>query len=139
MLPLLIAAGLAIGGVVIAANWNSIVNWLKDFVPKLRAAWNSVRENVPHGARIFGDIIVEGAERLARIIHKLYYKENGQWIEETTTRKVSEDEVPASIRNKINRKEADITEEIEKELKECAETSASLDDKMQKIKNRIEC
>lgn len=117
MLPLLIAAGLAIGGVVIAANWNSIVNWLKDFVPKLRAAWNSVRENVPHGARIFGDIIVEGAERLARIIHKLYYKENGQWIEETTTRKVSEDEVPASIRNKINRKEADITEEIEKELK----------------------
>ena len=117
MLPLLIAAGLAIGSVVIAANWNSIVNWLKDFVPKLRAAWNSVRENVPHGARIFGDIIVEGAERLARIIHKLYYKENGQWIEETTTRKVSEDEVPASIRNKINRKEADITEEIEKELK----------------------
>ena len=117
MLPLLIAAGLAIGGVVIAANWDSIVNWLKDFVPKLRAAWNSVRENVPHGARIFGDIIVEGAERLARIIHKLYYKENGQWIEETTTRKVSEDEVPASIRNKINRKEADITEEIEKELK----------------------
>lgn len=117
MLPLLIAAGLAIGGVVIAANWNSIVNWLKDFVPKLRAAWNSVRENVPHGARIFGDIIVEGAERLARIIHKLYYKENGQWIEETTTRKVSEDEVPASIRNKVNRKEADITEEIEKELK----------------------
>ena len=117
MLPLLIAAGLAIGGVVIVANWDSIVNWLKDFVPKLRAAWNSVRENVPHGARIFGDIIVEGAERLARIIHKLYYKENGQWIEETTTRKVSEDEVPASIRNKINRKEADITEEIEKELK----------------------
>ena len=117
MLPLLIAAGLAIGSVVIAANWNSIVNWLKDFVPKLRAAWNSVRENVPHGARIFGDIIVEGAERLSRIMHKLYYKENGQWIEETTTRKVSEDEVPASIRNKINRKEADITEEIEKELK----------------------
>lgn len=117
MLPLLIVAGLAIGSVVIAANWDSIVNWLKDFVPKLRAAWNSVRENVPHGARIFGDIIVEGAERLARIIHKLYYKENGQWIEETTTRKVSEDEVPASIRNKINRKEADITVEIEKELK----------------------
>ena len=117
MLPLLIAAGLAIGGVVIVANWNSIANWLKDFVPKLRAVWNSVRKNVPHGARIFGDIIVEGAERLARIIHKLYYKENGQWIEETTTRKVSEDEVPASIRNKINRKEADITEEIEKELK----------------------
>ena len=117
MLPLLIAAGLAIGGVVIAANWNSIVNWLKDFVPKLRAACNSVRENVPHGARIFGDIIVEGAERLARIIHKLYYKENGQWIEETTTRKVSEDEVPAPIRNKMNREEADITEEIEKELK----------------------
>lgn len=117
MLPLLIAAGLAIGGVVIVANWDSIANWLKDFVPKLRAAWNSVRENVPHGARIFGDIIVEGAERLVRVMHKLYYKENGQWIEETTTRKVSEDEVPASIRNKINRKEADITEEIEKELK----------------------
>ena len=33
MLPLLIAAGLAIGGVVIVANWDSIANWLKDFVP----------------------------------------------------------------------------------------------------------
>ena len=31
MLPLLIAAGLAIGGVVIVANWDSIANWLKDF------------------------------------------------------------------------------------------------------------
>ena len=45
----------------------------------------------------------------------------------------------ASLEHKLRyKKNLECTEEIEKELKECAETSASLDDKMQKIKNRIE-
>ena len=45
----------------------------------------------------------------------------------------------ASLEHKLRyKKNLECTEEIEKELKECAETSASLDEKMQKIKNRIE-
>ena len=116
MLPLLIGAGLLIGGVLIVANWDSIVNWLKDFVPKLKAAWEKVRIMVPHGARIYGDLVVEGADKLAKIMHKLYYKEDGQWVEETTTRKVSQDEVPPAILAKIRMQESDITENMEAEL-----------------------
>lgn len=113
MLPLLIGAGLLIGGVLVVANWDSIVNWLKDFIPKLKAAWEKVRVFVPHGARIYGDMIVEGADKLAKIMHKLYYQEDGQWVEETTTRKISKNEVPAAILAKIGKKETDITETME--------------------------
>ena len=67
---------------------------------------------------IFGDLIVEGADYLVKIAHKLYYQEDGQWIEETTTRKIPESEVPPAIRDKVyaQQKEEDITEEIEEEL-----------------------
>lgn len=116
MIPVLIGLGLLIGGAAVVAYWDEVMNWLKDFIPKLKRAWVSVRENVPHGARIYGDIIVSGAEQLARIMHRLYYKEKGQWIEETTTKKVKASEVPDKIRNKFAQREADITEEIEEEL-----------------------
>ena len=97
---------------------TSVKNWLRDFIPKLKAAWKQLREFVPYGARIFGDLIVEGADYLVKIAHKLYYQEDGQWIEETTTRKIPESEVPPAIRDKVyaQQKEEDITEEIEEEL-----------------------
>ena len=47
----------------------------------------------------------------------------------------------ASLEHKLRYKknlELDCTEEIEKELKMCADTSALLDEKMQKIKDEIE-
>ena len=45
----------------------------------------------------------------------------------------------ASLEHKLRyKKNLECTEEIERELKECAETSACLDEKMQKIKNKIE-
>lgn len=116
MLPLLIGAGLLIGGALIVANWDSVIGWLRNFIPKLKAAWESIRVMVPHGARIYGDLIVEGANKLAKIMHKLYYQEDGQWVEETTTRKVSEREVPAAILAKIRKQETDITETMEQEL-----------------------
>jgi hypothetical protein len=116
MIPLLIGLGVLIGGALIVANWDAIVDWLHDFVPKLKAAWEKVRDSIPHGARIFGDLVVEGAERLMKISHRLYYKKNEQWIEETTTRKIPESEVPPFIRNKGIKKETDITEEMEEEL-----------------------
>ena len=55
MLPVLIAAGLIIGGAVIVANWDSIVNWVKDFIPKLVSAWESVRAFVPYEFMFVGD------------------------------------------------------------------------------------
>ncbi len=117
MIPVLIGLGVLIGGAILVANWGAIVDWLNDFIPKLKKQWKTLREGIPNGARIYGDLIVEGADRLAKIMHKLYYKEDGHWVEQTTTRKVSEDEVPEAIRNKLNRNtESDITGEIEEEL-----------------------
>ena len=116
MLPVLIAAGLLIGGAIIVANWDSIVNWVKDFIPKLVSAWESVRAFVPYEFVFVGDLICEGAKALARIMNKLYYKEDGQWMEETTTRTIDESEVPPHIRAKIAQKEADITEELMLEM-----------------------
>lgn len=110
MIPVLI--GLAIGGVLLVANWDSVVDWLSDFIPKLRKKWAELREFVPHEAQIVGDRI----DNLVRIMHKLFYKEKGQWFEETTTRKVPANEVPSRIRNKINRQETDITTLMEAEL-----------------------
>ena len=53
---------------------------------------------------------------LIKIAHKFYYQEDGQWIEETTSRKLPESEVPPFIRNKGIKKETDITEEMEEAL-----------------------
>ncbi len=118
MIPLLIAAGLVIGGIAIAMNWKDVVNWLKNFIPKLRREWKKVRENVPFGARIVGDLIVKGLDKLAKIMHKLYYQEDNHWVEETTTQIIDESEVPPEIVEKIKREngETNITPEMEKEL-----------------------
>ena len=71
---------------------------------------------MPYAAVIVGDLIVEGVSRMAGIMHRLYYKEDGKWIEETTTRKVDASEVPAHIRCKFENQEADITKDMEDTL-----------------------
>ena len=50
MLPILIGLGVLIGGVAIIANWDELVNWFKDFLTKLKAAWNKLVKAVAHGA-----------------------------------------------------------------------------------------
>ena len=103
-----IVAGL-IGGVLLVAFWDEIVNWLKDLIPKIQQAFQAIA----HAAAAF----IEKVEKtLAAIRHKLYYKENGQWIEETTTRKIEVSEVPERIRRKLGYGEEEITEEVEAEL-----------------------
>lgn len=114
MVPWLIGLGLAaIGGALIVAYWDDIINWLSDFIPKVKEAFQKFKRNVAHAAAMFVKRVQDG---YAKIMHKLYYKENGQWIEETTAKQVKESEVPPNIRRKIAAQEADITEEIEDEL-----------------------
>lgn len=113
MLPVLAVAGLVIGGVAVVAYWDEIVSWLKNFVTQLKSAFQNFRQKVTHAAAMFVQK-VEGA--LAAIRHKLYYKEQGQWFEETTTRKIDESQLPASIRNKVGYSENEVTEEMEAEL-----------------------
>lgn len=117
MLPVLLGLGALIGGALIVANWDDVVNWLRDFIPKLREVWKEVRDYIPAEARMYGDRIVEGSNRLMKIAHKLFYQEDGQWYEESTVRKVPSDKVPPEIRNRVSmHEETDITEEMEELL-----------------------
>lgn len=37
-----------IGGAALLRNWNAVINWLYDFLPKVRAIWEATKEMVPH-------------------------------------------------------------------------------------------
>ena len=116
MIPLLIAGGLLIGTVLIVANWNDIVDWIRDFIPKLKAAWEKIRPHVPYEMQFLSDKIVEAGEHLVQIIHKFYYRDEktNDLMEGTTIRKVNESEVPPHILAKLSKKQpADISQEME--------------------------
>ena len=114
MLPFLIGLGALVGGVLLVAFWDDIVDWLKDLVSTLKSMFASAAKKIAHAAGAFIQKIENG---LAAIRHKLYYQEEGEWVEETTTRKIKEEEIPASILRKAKRsQETDVTDEIEEEL-----------------------
>ena len=121
MIPAILAL-VTLGGILLVANWNEVVNWLRDFVPKLKKAWEKFRPLVPYEMQWLGDTVVKGAEHLISIIHKFYHQEeNGKWMEKKTVREVKESEVPPHIREKILRKkrqneQADISQEMELEM-----------------------
>ena len=50
------------------------------------------------------------------LVHKLYYKENGKWIEKTTTREIDESQVPEWAKAGLLEKETDVTARYQKEL-----------------------
>ena len=110
MVPLLVLGAL-VGGALAVANWQEVENWLKDFLPKLQ---NALKETgiVDYAAKLFSS--VEG--NVMRLVHKLYYKENGKWVEKTTVREIDESEVPAWAKEGLSAKEKDVTERYEKEL-----------------------
>ncbi len=121
MIPFLVAslAALAVGAVYVASHWSDIIDWLYDFLPKLKRFWDSQKIYLPHAAMMVGDRIIEGATQLVRIMHKQYYREqDGQWVVKTTTTKVDESQVPDYILAKVNMsgQETNITEEMQNEL-----------------------
>lgn len=110
MLPILLGI---LAASAIVAFWDEIVDWMKKLVSKLRSLFSTTFKRVAHAAAGFIQRVENG---LAAIRHKLYYKEQGQWVEQTTTRKIKESEVPASIRARISAQETEVTEELEEEL-----------------------
>lgn len=118
MIPVLIGAGILLGAVVLVSNWDSLIKKFLDFLPRVKAFWQSIREYVPHAARMIGDTILEAGEMLATIAYQMYYKDDGKWMEKTTTYKVDINEVPEDIRSKIEHShdKVDITPEMEREL-----------------------
>ena len=104
-----------IGVSAVLEYWSQILEWLSTFVAKLKQAFASAAKFIKHAAIVMAAKI---KEIYTKIMHKLYYKENGQWVEETTTRIISEEEVPPQILAKLKNtgREQDITEEIQEEL-----------------------
>ena len=111
MIPLLIGLGAVVGGYLVVTNWQEIEGWLKEFLPKLQ---DVLKETgiVDYAAKLFSS--VEG--NVMRLVHRLYYKENGKWVEKTTVREIDESEVPAWAKEGLTAKESDVTERYEKEL-----------------------
>ena len=119
MIPLLVLGGIGtlLGAAIFLTSWKEVVEWLQNFVAKLKKVWDEVNPLVPSAAVMYGDLIVNGADIISRIMHKLYYKEGEDWVEEVTICKVPENEVPEAIRRKLNmNEETDITTDMEREL-----------------------
>ncbi len=130
MLPLLIFGALAalIGGVLILANWNAVVSWFRDFLPKVKQALQKTKDVVGYRAKILADKVIENGERLVRFVHRMAYKKDGQLQEKTTIRMCPESDVPDWVMEKVNKrrgvvdwilnrnKQKDITKDIENQL-----------------------
>ena len=112
ILPLL-ALGAVLGALgavtafAVLAFWDEIVNWLEELFTILEKIWDEVCFAVK-----------KVSEGVVDFIQKLYYQEeNGKWMEQTTTREIPENQVPAHIRKKYSgTKETDVTNNMKKEL-----------------------
>ena len=113
------ALAAVVGGVAVLEYWSQILDWLSTFITKLKNAFAAASRFIKHAAIV---VAAKCKEIYTKIMHKLYYKENGNWIEETTTRVISENEVPPQILAKLQNTNAengvteDVTAEMEKEL-----------------------
>lgn len=109
MIPVLL--GILVGGYLVVKNWEEVMKWLQEFVPKIQDALKSIGV-ADYAAKLFSSV-EDGALKL---IHRLYYKENGKWIERTTTREIDESQVPEWAKAGLTAKETDVTERYKKEL-----------------------
>lgn len=94
--------------------WSEVVNFLKDTVRRVKEAV----EGILFGTKVF----VRKMHEMVQEIVRHYSKSGNEWIETTYTRKVPPDEVPSDILKKAKKaekknEEADITQELEMELK----------------------
>ena len=85
--------------------WDEIINWLIRLCDAVK--------NIAHAAELFAKKV---KDELVKLKYNLYYKEEGNWVEETTTREISENEVPARLREVIGKRDTNVSKEIEQEL-----------------------
>ena len=111
MIPVLIGLGAIVGGYMVYEKWEQITAWLKEFLPQIQTALKNI--GVEDYAAKFFSTITDG---VLTLVHRLYYKENGKWIEKTTTREIDESQVPAWAKEGLSEKETDVTERYQKEL-----------------------
>ena len=107
MIPVLLLA--ALGGFLVYQRWEEVEKWLRDFLPKISEALDGV---VKYSAKLFSTV----ENGTLRLVHKLYYRENGKWIEQTTTREIDESQVPEWAKADLGEEETDVTDRYQEKL-----------------------
>ena len=113
IISLLLGACAVAAGVVIVKHWREIVSWIKEFVTVLKGLFSTTLRSVAHAARVFVQKFREG---MAGVMHNLYYQENGEWVEEIRTRKISENELPDWVKEDLSTNKTNITKRVEQEM-----------------------
>jgi hypothetical protein len=108
MIPLLLTL---VGGYLVVTHWEEITKWLTEFMGNMQAQLKELGIE-GYAAKLFSNI-QDGALKL---VHRLYYRENGKWIEKTTTREIDESQVPEWAKAGLSEKETDVTERYEQAL-----------------------
>ncbi len=111
MIPVLLGLGAIVGGFMVYEKWEQITAWLQEFLPKIQEVLKNTGI-VDYAAKMFSSV----QDGVLSLVHRLYYKENGKWIEKTTTREIDESQVPAWAKEGLSAKETDVTERYQKEL-----------------------
>ena len=97
----------------VLAYWSQIKKWLTDIID---GVYKSLKDII-HAADVFIQELKDLKDQISEIIYKLIYKIDGKWIEEKTTKRIKNTELPPNIREKIDsNKESLITKEMEMEL-----------------------
>ena len=106
MIPLLLGA-LAVG-VLIAANWDDIVDWIRDSVAKIKEAFQTWKNKITI-------LVKKVKEDIITFIERVRYRENGEVIEKLTEREIDESEVPAEILVRVKgKRKIDVTADMSK-------------------------
>ena len=91
-------------------DWVAFKFWLNF---KAFAHVVSEKGKSPYAQAVF---LQRSDDSVAIINCKFYYKENEQWLEETFTKRVPENELPTWAKTKLDSgEEVDITDELERE------------------------
>ena len=109
MIPVAIALAGIIGGIMVVANWDEIVNWLNAFLPQIKEKLEGITK---HSGKLFSNI----QDHVLGLFHKLYYKENGKFYEQVTTREIDESQVPEWAKADLAEEETDVTNRYKQEL-----------------------
>jgi len=108
LLTLLILGGI-IGGSAISIYWDNVRDWI---TRSARIVAEKIA-GVVHGVKLFAKNIGEFYQEKSK-----HYSQNtqGAWEETVVTRKLSKNEIPSDILDKVSNRETDITREMELEL-----------------------
>ena len=109
MVPVAILLAGLIGGIIAVTNWDEMVNWLNSFLPQINEKLAGV---IKHTAKLFSNV----KESILGLFHKLYYKENGKFYEQVTTREIDESQVPEWAKADLAEEETDVTNRYKQEL-----------------------